>query len=334
MKIVSTVALTDSQREVIRRAAPRSELVDRQCRSSEEVNALVAPGCDVMLTFRVPADLLVKAHGLRWIQLLSAGADHALSGALMETHVAVTTTSGIHATPIAEYTIASMLAYAHKFHVIIRAQTRHEWARSGFMASIENVRAKTLGIIGYGSIGRETARLGHALGMRVLALKRDPAIRRDPGWCPKGIGDPEGAIPEQFYGPEERESILRESDYIPVTLPLTPHTRHFIGAREFAAIKPGAYIVNIGRGEVIDEAAMIEALRAGRLGGAGLDVFEKEPLPPDSPLWDMENVILTPHMSGANKDYMEMASALFADNLRRFDKGEALLNMVDRALGY
>ncbi len=334
MKIVATVALTEPQRQVIRSAVPGVELSDRQCRSTEEVLATLAGGCDVILTFRVPEDLADRAPGLRWIQLLSAGADHTPARVLGDQGLAVTTSSGIHATPIAEYTIASMLAYAHKFHQMIRAQVRREWARSGFMASIEDVRGRTMGIIGYGSIGRETARLGNALGMRVLALKRDPASRRDPGWCPEGVGDPEGRIPEKFYGPEECEAILRESDYVSVTLPHTPHTHHFIGAREFAAMKPGAYIVNIGRGEVIDEGAMIEALRTGRIGGAGLDVFEKEPLPATSPLWDMENVILTPHMSGANKDYMEMACALFADNLRRFEKGQPLFNLVDRALGY
>jgi phosphoglycerate dehydrogenase-like enzyme len=228
-----------------------------------------------------------------------------------------------------------MLAYAHRLHLIIRAQLRHEWLRSGqFMGSVDELRGRTLGIVGYGSIGRETARLAAAFGMRVLALKRDPADRRDPGWCPAGLGDPDGSIPEKFYGPNQCEEILRASDYVSVTLPLTEHTRRFIGAREIAAMKQGAYIVNIGRGEVIDEPAMIDALRAGKIGGAGLDVFEKEPLPAESPLWDIENVILTPHMSGANRGYMDKACELFADNLRRFVAGQPLLNLVDRQLGY
>jgi phosphoglycerate dehydrogenase-like enzyme len=270
---------------------------------------------------------------LKWVQLLSAGADHAI-GALDSARIAMTTASGIHATPIAEYTIASMLAYAHKFHLMIRAQLRHEWLRSGFPGTVEELRGKTLGVIGYGSIGRETARMAKALGMRVIALKRDPGNRRDEGWCPAGLGDPDGVIPETFCGPEQREEILRGSDYLTVTLPLTKHTRQFIGAREIAAMRPGAYIVNIGRGEVIDESALIEALKLGKIGGAGLDVFEKEPLPKESPIWDLENVLLTPHMSGANRGYMDKACALFADNIRRFTAGQPLLNVVDRALGY
>jgi phosphoglycerate dehydrogenase-like enzyme len=333
IKIISTVALTESNRSLIRAAVPDADLIDRACRTPDDARELLAGGCDVMLTFIMPKDLGQRAPHLKWVQLLSAGADHAME-AFNSASIAMTTGSGIHATPIAEYTIASMLVYAHKFHLMIRAQLRHEWLRSGFPGTVEELRGKTLGVIGYGSIGRETARMAKALGMRVLALKRDPGNRRDEGWCPAGLGDADGVIPEKFYGPEQREEILRESDHLTVTLPLTEHTRKFIGVREIAAMRPGAYIVNIGRGEVIDENALTDALKTGKIGGAGLDVFEKEPLPKESPIWDLENVILTPHMSGANRGYMDKACALFADNLRRFTAGQPLLNLVDPALGY
>ena len=314
---------------------PGIQVVERACRTNEDVYALVEGGCDVMLGFRVPDDLKQRVPTLKWIQLLSAGADHVGSWISKNADIPVTTSSGIHATPISEYTLASMLAYAHRLHTMIRAQLRHEWhRRGGFMDTIEELRGKTLGVIGYGSIGRETARLADAMGMRVLALKRKPIDRLDPGWCPEGLGDPEGTIPEKYFGPDSCEAILSESDYITVTLPLTSSTRKFIGAKEIAAMKPGAYIVNIGRGEVIDEAALIDALRAGRIGGAGLDVFEHEPLEASSPLWDMENVILTPHMSGANRGYMEKACELFVENLRRFTTGKELLNRVDPVHGY
>ncbi len=335
MKIISTVALQPAQRSAILNAVPGADLADRQCRTAEEVSELVGSGCDVMLTFRVPNDIATRARGLKWIQLLSAGADHVLGGPLKSTPMAITTASGIHATPIAEYTLASMLAYAHRIHLAIRAQVRREWMRSGaFMAGVDDIRGQTLGIIGYGSIGRETARLAAAFGMKVIALKRNPADRADPGWSPAGLGDPEGKIPSRIFGADEREAILRESDYISVTLPLTDHTRKFIGEREFAAMKPGAYLVNIGRGEVIDERAMAAALTAAKIGGAGLNVFEHEPLEASSPLWDMENVILTPHISGASRGYMDKACELFAENLKRFAANRPLLNLVDPALGY
>jgi len=335
MKIISTVALQAVHRATILNAVPGADLADRQCRTAEEVAEFVSGGCDVLLTFRVPNDVATRARGLKWIQLLSAGADHVLGGPLKGGTIPVTTASGIHATPIAEYTLASMLAYAHRIHLAIRAQIRREWMRSGaFMGSVDEIRGRTLGIIGYGSIGRETARLAAAFGMTVLALKRNPGERVDPGWSPAGLGDPDGRIPARFFGPDEREAILRESDYVSVTLPLTDHTRKFIGQREFAAMKSGAYLVNIGRGEVIDERAMAAALTAAKIGGAGLDVFEHEPLEAGSPLWDIENVILTPHISGANRGYMDKACELFAENLKRFAANRPLLNLVDPSLGY
>ncbi|HZC46723.1 MAG TPA: D-2-hydroxyacid dehydrogenase [Candidatus Acidoferrum sp.] len=335
MKIISTVALQPAHRAAILEAVPGAELADRQCRTVEEAAEFVSSGCDVMLTFRVPNDIAERARGLKWIQLLSAGADHVLGGPLKGSTIPITTTSGIHATPIAEYTLASMLAYGHRIHLALRAQIRREWMRSGaFMGSVDEIRGKTIGIIGYGSIGRETARLAAAFGMTVLALKRNPAERVDTGWYPAGVGDPDGSIPARFFGPDEREAILRESDYVSVTLPLTNHTRKFIGEREFAAMKPAAYIVNVGRGEVIDEHAMAAALTAARIGGAGLDVFEHEPLEASSPLWELENAILTPHISGGYRAYMDRACELFAENLKRFAANRPLLNVVDPNEGY
>jgi len=291
-------------------------------------------GCDILLTLLVPADLAERAPTLKWVQLFSAGADHLPAGAIGP-NVIVTTASGIHAVVIGEYILGLMLAWTHRVHVSIRAQQRHEWLRTGyFMATADELRGKTIGIIGYGSIGRETARLAQAFGMTVLALKRAPEVRADSGWSLPGCGDPEGRIPRRFFGVDEREAILAESDYVAVTLPLSPHTRGFIGVKEFAAMKPGAYLVNIGRGEVIDERAMVEALEQKRIGGVGLDVFEREPLPQESPLWDFEEAILTPHMAGGHRGYTDKACELFAENLRRFRSGRPLLNSFNPALGY
>lgn len=335
MKIVATVALDPAHRALIEQSLPGLEIVDRACRSNEEVCSLASGGCDVLLGFRMPEDLARHAPRLRWVHLLSAGADHAAPWMRNSPGIPLTTSSGIHATPIAEYTIGSMLAYSHRFHVAMRAQRHREWnRRGGFMNSVDVLRGKTVGIVGYGSIGRETARLADAFGMTVLALKRNPDDRRDHGWCPAGLGDPEGRIPRKFFGPDQCLELLRESDYVSVTLPLTQATRKFIGANEIAAMKPGAYIVNVGRGEVIDEPVLIEALRGAKIGGAGLDVFEQEPLDSSSPLWDMENVILTPHISGANRAYMDKACELFVENLRRFSLNQPLLNVVDPLHGY
>ena len=336
MKILSTVGLKPAQSAMIREAAgPGAELIDRPTRTREELIQAAGDGCDILFGLRAPDELVHRSPQLKWVQLTSAGAEHILKGMIAErTEVAVTTASGIHATPIAEYTIGSMLAFAHCLHVTMRAQLRHEWERGSFMETADSLRGKTLGVIGYGSIGRETARIGAALGMTVLALKRNPTDRADTGWNPPDVGDLEGRIPARWFGPGDCAALLSESDYVTVTLPLTPQTRGFVGAKEIAAMRPHAYIVNIGRGSVIDQNALIEALREKRIAGAGLDVFEREPLEADSPLWAMDNVILTPHMSGARRDYNTAACMLFADNLRRFRAGQPLFNVIDRALGY
>jgi phosphoglycerate dehydrogenase-like enzyme len=336
MKILSTIGLTPTQSAMVKDAAGADTvLVDRLTRTREELLEAAGDGCDILFGLRAPDELVRRSPQLKWVQLISAGAEHVLKGAVAErTEVAVTTASGIHATPIAEYTIGSMLAFAHCLHVTMRSQLRHQWERGSFMDTADSLRGKTLGVIGYGSIGRETARIGTALGMPVLALKRDPADRADPGWNPPGVGDPDGRIPARWFGPNDCAELLNESDYVTVTLPLTPHTRGFVGKREIAAMRPHAYIVNIGRGSVIDQNALIEALREKRIAGAGLDVFEREPLEAESPLWGLDNVILTPHMSGAQRGYNTYACQLFADNLRRFRAGQPLLNVIDRALGY
>jgi phosphoglycerate dehydrogenase-like enzyme len=334
MRILSTIGLTPDEQRIIEQAAGDAELVDRRCQSQAEMVEAAEGGCDVLYTLRVPDGLMLRSPQLRWIQLMSAGADHILKGVLAERKaVAVTTGSGVAASTMAEYTIASMLAWAHVLPTTMRSQMRREWKRTGFM-DIQPMRGKTLGVIGYGSIGRETARIAQSLGMDVLALKRNPEERRDLGWNPPGVGDPEGSIPRRWYGPDQCEAILREADYITVTLPLTPQTKGLIGRKEIAAMRSNAYIVNVGRGEVIDQDALIDALRENRIGGAGLDVFEREPLETESVLWDLENVILTPHVSAGFTDYNRVCCELFATNLQRFRAGQPLFNLVDRSMGY
>jgi len=336
MKILAAMRLTGRQRALIQDASGGAEIVDGFNPFEPDKMEPALAGCDVMVTFRVPAELARKAPGLKWIHLMSAGAEHAVAaGVFAIPNLLLTNSSGIHGTTIGEYILGSMLAYAHRMHLPLRAQLRHEWLPNRyFMKTVFDLRGKTVGIVGYGSIGRESARLAQAFGMEVLALKRDPHEHADPGWCAPGVGDPQGVIPRRWLGPERRIELMERSDFVVVTLPLTPETRHFLGAREFAAARPGAYVVNVGRGEVIDQEAMIEALRSGKLGGAGLDVTTPEPLDSQSPLWDMENVLLTPHISGAKQGYNDEACEVFVENLRRFKAGRPLLNLVERARGY
>ncbi len=336
MKILVTMRLTDRQRALIQDASGGAEILEGFSPFEPDKMEPALADCDIMVTFRVPADLARKAPKLTWIHLMSAGVEHALAaGVFHNPALLLTNSSGIHGTTIGEYILGSMLAYAHQIHLPLRAQLRHEWLPNRyFMKTVFDLRGKTAGIVGYGSIGRETARLAQGFGMEVLALKRNPQDHADPGWCAPNVGDPQGLIPKRWFGPEQRVELVALSDFIVVTLPLTPETRHFLGAREFAAARPRAYVVNVGRGEVIDQDAMIEALKSGALGGAGLDVTTPEPLEAQSPLWDIENVLLTPHISGAKQGYNDEACEVFVENLRRFVAGRTMLNLVDRAGGY
>ncbi|HKD66909.1 MAG TPA: D-2-hydroxyacid dehydrogenase [Candidatus Binataceae bacterium] len=328
--------LTERQRALIQDESGGAEILDGFSPFEPEKLEPALAGSDVMVTFRVPADLKRKAPKMKWIHLMSAGVEHALAAGVFDLPgLLLTNSSGIHGTTIGEYILGSMLAYAHRLYLPLRAQLRHEWLPNrDFMKTVFDLRGKTAGIVGYGSIGRETARLAQAFGMEVIALKRNPHDHIDPGWCAPNVGDPQGLIPKRWFGPEQRVELVAQSDFIVVTLPLTPDTRHFLGAREFAAARPTAYVVNVGRGEVIDQDAIIEALKSGRLGGAGLDVTTPEPLGAQSPLWDIENVLLTPHISGAKQGYNDEACAVFVENLRRFTAGHPMLNLVDRSQGY
>ena len=190
-----------------------------------------------------------------------------------------------------------------------------------------------MGIVGYGSIGREVGRLGKAFGMRVLALRRSAGQAKE-GYASEHTGDRAGAIPEQFYTPDQLHQMLSRCDYVVVALPLTHETKHLVGEAELRAMKASAYLVNIARGAIVDEQALVRALREGWIAGAGLDVFEREPLPDDSPLWAMDNVLISPHVAGFTPRYDERATALFVENLGRYLSGEPLLNLVDKTRGY
>ncbi|HXH83452.1 MAG TPA: NAD(P)-dependent oxidoreductase, partial [Candidatus Tectomicrobia bacterium] len=197
------------------------------------------------------------------------------------------------------------------------------------------LRGATIGIVGYGSIGRELARVvTAAFGMRVLACKRDPSRRRDTGYCPPGTGDPDGALPEAWFPPERLRDVLARADVVVLCAPLTDGTRRMIGGDELTAMKPTAFLVNVGRGALVDEAALARALAERRIAGAAADVFAEEPPPAGHPLYAVDNVILSPHVSGFMPGYDDACATLFAENLRRYLAGESLLNLVDRAHGY
>lgn len=278
---------------------------------------------------------LEQASKLRWVHSHWAGVDRLIETPLWNSDVLLTTTSGIHAPNIGQYVVAQMLAWANRVPRWLRAQQAGEWPKGRReMFLPDELAGQTLGIIGYGSIGREVARLARGFNMTILVTKRDARHAADEGYTLPGFGDPDGNLPTRIYPAEALRSVVAQCDYVVVTLPLTARTHHLFDESVFHTMKSTAFLINVGRGSVINERHLIRALQRGWIAGAGLDVFETEPLPEDSPLWEMQNVILTPHVSGMTSHYEERAAELFVANLRRYLAGETLFNVVSRDRGY
>jgi phosphoglycerate dehydrogenase-like enzyme len=288
-------------------------------RNREEIEAALDEIEIAVLDF--PRDLLPQARNLRWFQQWAAGADWLLDHPeVVDLDFVLTNASGVHSIPITEHIFALLLAFARMIDQSVRHQTLGKWMAYERKKNVFELADKTMVLIGVGAIGERTAQVATAFGMRVLGVRRNPQV----------------SVPsvETIVGPDDLLEILPEADFVVVTAPLTAETRGMIGERELQAMKPTAYLVNIGRGGIVDEGALTRALEGGWIAGAGLDVFEEEPLPEESPLWGMENVIVTAHYAGFNPHYDERAIAIFLDNLRRYRAGEPLRNVVDKKLGY
>ena len=276
-----------------------------------------------------------QAPNLRWVQTHYAGVNNLINLPLWDSSIDITSASGIHAPNMAQYVMTQILGWAHHIPRWVQHQQSGVWAKNRWDTFVpDELRGHTLGIVGYGSIGREVARLAKAFGLKILVSKRDARHIRDEGYRILSTGDPEGDLPDRIYPGEATHSMLVECDYVVITLPLTEKTRHLFNENMFRDMKDNAFIVNVGRGSLINEQDLVKALKKGWIAGAGLDVFEEEPLPKSSPLWQMDNVILTPHISGFTPHYDERATDLFIENLRRYLTNEPLLNLVNREAGY
>jgi phosphoglycerate dehydrogenase-like enzyme len=282
-------------------------------------------GADIAVTAALSDAELARAPRLRWLSSVAAGLDEIITPALLARGVAITNASGVHGPNIAEHVMAMMLMFTRGMPRLFRAQLARRWERDLKSRSDGpgELTAKTLLIVGLGRIGEAIALRARPFGMRIVGLKRDPSNRHD-----------DGVTVDELLGLDALDDALPRADHVCVTVPLTRETHHLMDARRIARLRAGAYLYNISRGAVIDEPALVDALRAGKLAGAGLDVFEEEPLPASSPLWEMETVILTPHVSGVTPLYYQRTAALFAENLDRFLSGQPLENRFDPARGY
>lgn len=287
--------------------------------TSEDHLRALGPDAEVCWGGRWLPALLATAPRLRWVASMSAGVEGYLRHLADRPEIRLTSGAGTFDVPIAEHLMALLLALRRGLPESFRAQQRHDWHRRGPLGEL---RDSTLGIVGLGHIGSELARMASVgFGMNVLAYRRRPS-------------SPPLHVAEVFSGRDGLLAMLRRCDQVAVTAALTPETRGLLDAEALDCLPPHAVITNIGRGAVIDQAALTERLADGRLAGAGLDVFDPEPLPADHALWDLPNVIVTPHHAGSSPRTGERKVDLFIENLRRFANGEALLNEVDRSRGY
>lgn len=286
--------------------------------AKKEYDSLLA-GADVLYGNRIPRDLFGRAPKLKWIQVTSAGVERFLTAEMLASPVLLTNVSGIHATPIGEFVLGLMLMFVKQAPLFFQGKQEKQWQRG---LDLDVLRGKTVGIVGLGNIGREVARLCKAFGMKVMATRR--SVKR--------VG--KSRFVDIILPTDQLPQLLAESDFVVLTLSYTPETDKIIGEKELRAMKPSAHLINIARGGVIDEEALIRALEEDWIKGAGLDVFAVEPLPEDSKLWELPNVILSPHVSGSHGEYDIKATGIFTENLRRYLDGRKLLNIVDKKRGY
>lgn len=310
--VLASVGLEPRHAAQIEAVDPRVRVVRVTDRATWQAEA---PNAEVILGFRPLRGGALTARRLRWVHALGAGVEN-LSGDVAGTEIIITN-NHVHGDAIAEHVFGMILAYTRQMRQVFASQVDRHWAHGDLISP--TLAGRTMGILGLGTIGAEVARRAAAFKMRVVGTKRTP-----------------GSVPgvERVLPPDDLDEVLRVSNVLVLTLPLTPATRGLLGRREIALLPPGAFLVNVGRGGLVDEAALIDALRDGRLGGAGLDVFEEEPLPLASPLWTLPTVIMTPHVSGDFPGYLDTIMPLFCDNLRRYLAGAPLHNVVDPARGY
>jgi len=278
---------------------------------------------EVYAGFGLPRRAFLEARELRWVHSGAAGVGGALYGEMRESDVVLTNSAGLHAEPLGDHALAMILHFARGLDVAEGGRARREWrhgAMTGAGSPLVEVAGRTVAVIGYGGIGSAVGRRAAALGMRVLAVSRS--------------GGPAPDEVESLRDGGGLDDVLRASHYVAVCVPETDETRGLLGEERLSLLREDAVLINVSRGGIVEEAALARMLASGRLRGAGLDVFEEEPLPPDSPLWDLENVVITPHAGAVSPRFWERETPLLIENLRRYLDGRPLVNVVDKEMGY
>jgi phosphoglycerate dehydrogenase-like enzyme len=333
--VLITLPLSDNLTQKLKGISPRLSISYQPARKVEEISDSIWEKTEILYTDTV-IPLPEQVPNLRWVQFHWAGIDrHVDAPLLAKNEVIFTTMSGASASQMAEYILTGLLALGHHFPALATYQRNTEWPPDRWERFLpRELRGSTVGFIGYGSIARQAARLLEPFGAIVLAAKYNAMQPEDKGYIPEGLGDPEGNLARRIYPYQALPAMLKDCDYVVVSVPLTSETRGMVDAEAFAAMKNGVLLVDVARGGIVDQQALIKNLKSGKVGAAMLDVFPQEPLPSDNPLWRAPNVIITPHISGISRHYDERGVELFSENLHRYLGGLPLYNQFDVKLGY
>jgi len=330
IEVLITLPIPDELIEQIAQVSDKLSVTVQPAREGKDISPEQWQKTEVLYTLHT-LPLPELAPNLRWVQTSLAGVDKILENPLFEKQdLVLTTMSGGNSSQVAEYVLTMILALGHILPQFLNLQYKKIWMKDKGKNYVPvELRGSTVGIVGYGSIGRQVARLVTGFGAKVLGTKRDLMNPGDEGYSTDEMGDPQGDLFTRLYPPQALRSMVEECDFVVVSVPLTSSTVGLLGKDQLAAMKPSAYLIDVSRGGVVDHEALIAALNQGQLAGAALDVFPEEPLPEDSPLWGMSNVIITPHIAGFSGSYDQRASELFVENLGHYLAGEELLNKVD-----
>ncbi len=335
INILVTFPLEDTLITKLRGVSPKFNIIINPANKVDDISTEQWEKTEILFTENI-LPTPEKAKNLKWIQFTYSGLDRWSNNPLFSVPgLQITSLSGATVSQIAEHAVMMMLTLGHRMPLLYTNQRKSEWPKDRLekYQPVE-LRGSTVGIVGYGSIGRQVAHLLTPFGATVLATKRDAKSPEDFGFTHEGMGDPEASKVHRLYPAEAIKSMLKLSDFIVICVPLTQQTIGLMDHSTMAAIKPGAFLIDISRGRVVDHASLIKALQEGRLAGAALDVFPEEPLPPDDPLWGMHNVIITPHIADNSRNYNHQACHLFSENLHRYLAGLPLFNLFNRDRGY
>lgn len=329
MKLLYDAPFPEESLAELRRIAPDIKAI----KTSSPTPSHLLADADVLYT--ETADFDPTAAGrLKWVQTNSAATKSVWNAPVMRTAIPVCNAGGAYSVAVAEFTFAMLLALTRKVVQGCAAQREHFWPTDYDPWLGVDLFGKTMGIVGYGSIGRQIAWLATAFGMTILACKRRPEQRTDDTYLIPGTGDPEGKLPAAWFGTDRLGDVFAQSDVVVITLPEIPTTVGLIGSRELSSLRKDAWLVNIGRGAVIDEPALMSALQSKQFAGAAIDVVCEEPLPAGSPLWDAPNLLIMPHVASWTTLQAHRSAAAVIENVRRHLAGEPLVNVVDKALLY